>query len=109
MSMKRNVLHFIYGFLEGGSEHQMLQLARHMQAGGRYDVRVACLNRHGKLVGEAEALNGGEVPAFPVSSFRDRNALEQLRRFARFLREHEIAVVHTHDYYSNIFGMAGAA
>ena len=107
--MKLNVLHFIYGFLEGGTEHQMLQLARHMQAGDGYDVRVACLNCHGKLVGEAEALNRGEVAEFPVSSFRDRNALVQLRRFARFLREHEIAVVHTHDFYSNIFGMAGAA
>jgi glycosyltransferase involved in cell wall biosynthesis len=107
--MKRNVLHFIYGFLEGGSEHQMLQLARHMRAAGRYEVGIACLNRHGKLVGEAEAVNGGEVPEFPVSSFRDRNALAQLRRFARFLREREITVVHTHDFYSNVFGMAGAA
>jgi glycosyltransferase involved in cell wall biosynthesis len=33
--------------------------------------------------------------------------LTQVRRFASHLRSRQIRLVHTHDYYSNIFGMAG--
>jgi glycosyltransferase involved in cell wall biosynthesis len=34
--------------------------------------------------------------------------VKQLTRFARFLRERRIDIVHTHDFYTNVFGMIGA-
>ena len=61
------------------------------------------------LRGEIERLGVGEVPEYRLTSFYDKNAVVQVRRFARFLREHEIDLVHTHDFYTNIFGMAAAA
>ena len=105
---KGNVLHLIYGFLEGGTEHQLLQLTRLLQESETYKVRIACLTRTGNLLEAAERLVG-PIPEFPIKSFYGPQTFVQLRCFARFLREHEIDVVHTHDFYSNIFGMAGAA
>ena len=106
--MKRNVLYFIYGLGEGGAEHQMLQLAKRMKESGDYRVHIACLLRSGDLLDEAEQLVGEEVRGFPITSFYNRTMLVQLRRFASYLRENEIEIIHTQDFYSNIFGMIGA-
>lgn len=106
--MKRNVLYFIYGLGEGGAEHQMLQLAKRMKESGGYRVHIACLLRTGDLLDEAEQLVGEKVPGFPITSFYNRTMLVQLRRFAKYLRENEIEIVHAQDFYSNIFGMIGA-
>ena len=108
MPSKKNVLHLIGSFHQGGSEHQAVQLARQMHERGRYRVHLACLNRSGVLLAEARRL-GGEIPEFPLNSFYDGNMLRQLYRFARFLRQRGIEVVQTHDFYTNVFGMAGAA
>ena len=106
--MKRNVLYFIYGLGEGGAEHQMLQLAERMKSSG-HRVHIACLLRQGDLLAEAEAIVGHEVPGFPITSFYNQTMIEQLRRFAGYLRQNEVEVVHAQDFYSNIFGMIGAA
>jgi glycosyltransferase involved in cell wall biosynthesis len=35
--------------------------------------------------------------------------VQQTRRFVSYLKQHQIKIVHSHDFYSNIFGMTGAA
>ena len=107
--MKRNVLHLIGSFHEGGSERQAIQLARLLKESGIYNVHIACMDASGALRREVEKLGFEEIPEFPLTSFYDRNALRQLRRFVRVLRERKIDLVHTHDFYTNIFGMSGAA
>ena len=106
--MKPNVLQLIGSFNQGGSERQAVQLARLLHEGGRYRVHVACLDGSGPLRSEVEQLRLGDIAEFPLTSFYDRNMVTQLRRFATCLREREIDVLHTHDFYTNIFGMAGA-
>lgn len=106
--MKPSVLHIIDSFEQGGTERQAIQLVRLLQAEGRYDVRLACLNKHGVLLGEAEQLGLGEIIEYPLNSFYDRNFTTQLCRCVRFLKEHEVKVIHTHDFYTNIFGMIAA-
>jgi glycosyltransferase involved in cell wall biosynthesis len=96
-------------FNQGGSERQAVQLARLLAESGRCRVRVACLNPEGVLRGEVERLGLGEIPAYPLASFYDRRFVAQLRRFAAFLRAEKVDLVQTHDFYSNVFGMAGAA
>ncbi len=105
----RNVLHLVGSFHQGGSERQALQLARLLGASGRYGVRLASLDGDGVLRAEAEALAEGEVPRFALTSFHDAGTVRQLRRFARYLSANDIAIVHTHDFYTNVFGMVGAA
>ena len=106
--MKRNVLYFIYGLGEGGAEHQMLQLAKRMKESIGYRVHIACLLPTGDLLNETEQLVGEQVPGFPITSFYNHTMIVQLRRFAQYLREKEIEIIHTQDFYSNIFGMIGA-
>ncbi len=104
-----NVLHMIDSFEQGGSERLALQLVRQLHESGRCRVRLACLQNKGSLRGEADRLKLGEIPEYPLTSFYDRNFVTQLRRLARFLKENEIDVIHTHDFYTNIFGMTAAA
>lgn len=106
--MKPNVLHIVNSFDQGGTERQAVQLVRLLHEGERYRVHLACLNNRGILRDEAERLGLGEIAEYPLNSFYDRNFLKQLRRCVRFLREHKIDVVHTHDFYTNIFGMTAA-
>jgi glycosyltransferase involved in cell wall biosynthesis len=107
--MTYNVLHLLGSFHQGGSERQALQLARLEQESARCRVHLACLDPAGVLRAEAESIVGGAgMPAFPLTSFRDRNFLRQLRRCAATLREREIDIVQTHDFYTNVFGMAAA-
>ena len=106
--MKPNVLHIIDSFEPGGTERQAVQLVGLLHKSERYRVHLACLNNRGILRDEAERIGLGEIAEYPLNSFYDRNFLKQLRRCIRFLKENEIDVVHSHDFYSNIFGMIAA-
>lgn len=102
------VLHLINSFEQGGTERQTLQLARLLKESGRYTVRLACLNSHGVLRAEAEALGLGQIEQYKLTSFHDANFIKQVRWLARRLRSDRISVVHSHDFYTNVFGMAAA-
>src|SRR6185436_5951348 len=40
--------------------------------------------------------------------FYDRNFVLQLGRLVRFLKQNDIRILHSHDFYTNIFGMTAA-
>ena len=104
--MKPNVLQLIGSFHMGGSERQAVQLVRLLEK--RRDdckVFVASLNNEGVLRKEIEELGFTEIPEYKLTSFYDANFVRQLRRFARYLRENEIHVLQTSDFYTNVFGM----
>jgi len=103
------VLHLIDSFDQGGSERQALQLVSLLHREAAYTVHLASLKPDGILREQVESLSLGEIPSYPLTSFYDRNFLVQVRRLAAHLREWDIALVHTHDFYTNIFGMAAAA
>jgi glycosyltransferase involved in cell wall biosynthesis len=107
--VRHNVLQLIGSFNQGGSERQAVQLTRLLCESGHFNVFAATLDRSGPLSGEIERLCLHDVPEFPLTSFYNSNAVRQVRSFARYLRDKNIHVVHTHDFYTNIFGMAGAA
>ena len=102
------MLQLVPTFDQGGSERQAVQLTRLLHESGRVRVRVACLRRGGFLEPEVERLGLGEIEEFPLTSFYDLNFARQLRRLAAYLRAREIDVVQTHDFYTNVFGVAGA-
>jgi glycosyltransferase involved in cell wall biosynthesis len=76
-----------------------------MKQSGHYDVRIATLVPGGVLAREAEGMGFIEVPAYRLTSFYDWNMARQLWRCAAMLRSSRISVIHTHDFYSNVFGM----
>ncbi len=107
--MRHNVLQLIGSFHQGGSERQAVQLTRLLLESGRYNVFVATLDRNGILLEDVNSFGLNEVPEFRLNSFYDLHTARQTRRFAQYLKKHEIDVVHTHDFYTNVFGMAAAA
>lgn len=108
MLPKRNVCLLLNSFDQGGAEGQILLLTRLLLEGGRYRPHLACLRRGGVLLDEALRLGVGPIPEFPLTGFYNRNMAVQLRRFAGFLREREVDVIHTDGFYTNIFGLTGA-
>jgi glycosyltransferase involved in cell wall biosynthesis len=103
------VLHLVGSFHQGGSERQAIQLVSGLLRSGRFQPLVACLDGSGVLAREVERLGLGEVPAYPLTSFYNANAVKQTFVFSRMLRRERIAIVHAHDFYTNVFGLAGAA
>lgn len=85
-----------------------MQLTRLLLESGRWNVFVVTLERDGVLLDEIDRLGLINIPEFRLNSFYDLHAARQLRLFAQFLKQREIDVVHTHDFYTNIFGMAAA-
>jgi glycosyltransferase involved in cell wall biosynthesis len=106
--MKLNVLFIIDSFEQGGSERQAIQLLRQLHTSGRCRVHLACLQNRGSLREQADELGIGEIHEYALNSFYDLNFVRQLRRLVHFIKEKEIDIVHTHCFYTNIFGMTGA-
>jgi len=107
--VRYNALQLIGSFHSGGTERQAVQLTRLLLESGRCNVSVATLECDGALLPEVKRLGFNDIPEFRLNSFYDLHAARQVRRFAQYLKEHEIDVLHAHDFYTNIFGMAAAA
>lgn len=102
------VLQIVHGFIEGGSERQLVQMCSLLHGSAEFDVHVASLSSGGVLRSLIEQL---QVPLvdFPLQSFYGSSMLIQTRRFVSYLKQHQIKIVHSHDFYSNVFGMSAAA
>ena len=107
IEMKPNVLFIIDSFEQGGSERQAMQLLTQLHTSGQCRVHLACLQNRGSLRAEADQLGIGEIHEYALNSFYDLNFARQLRRLVHFIRKNKIDVVHTHCFYTNIFGMTG--
>src|SRR5262245_24353493 len=106
--LKPRVLQLIDSLYAAGSERQAAQLAHSLNESSRFEVFVACMRPMGNLAGELRQMGFNDILAFPITSFYDRSMVKQLGRFARFLKAQRIGIVHTHDFYTNVFGMIGA-
>lgn len=107
--MKKRVLQFINSFHQGGSERQAVQLTRLLVEDETFEVFLACLNNGGVLREEVERLGFTDIPEYKLTSFFNLNFWQQARNCAKFIQENKIEIIHTHDFYTNIFGMTAAA
>ncbi len=103
--MKPRILQLIDSFDEGGSERQAIDLTRRLYDGGKFEIHLATLKAEGVLRTQIEGLDLGPLPSFPLKSFYGPSGLTQLTKFIRHLRKSKIDILHTHDFYTNIFGM----
>lgn len=104
--MKPRILQIMGSFHNGGSERQAAALANALRVEGTFDVRLAVLDGDGPLRREAASFD--DIAEFPLTSFYDLNFVRQLWRCAAYLRDRRIDIIHTHDFYTNVFGMAAA-
>jgi hypothetical protein len=101
------VLHLVDTLFVGGTERQLLEQLRVLDR-RRWRPLAGSLHREGELLAELNAL---EVPhtAFPLrSSLGHPNTLYQIGRLAAHLVRHDVRLLHAHDFYSNVVGVAAA-
>ncbi len=104
----KNILQFIGSFHQGGSERQAVQLTRLLHFDKTYNVFAATMNKEGVLLTEIERIGLPEIPEFRLNSFYDANFFRQIKNCVQFIKQNEIAIVHTHDFYTNVFGILAA-
>jgi glycosyltransferase involved in cell wall biosynthesis len=106
--MKKNVLQLTGSFHQGGSERQAVQLTKLLREEGTYNIFLASLNNDGILREEVEKVGFTDIPEFKLTSFYDLNFARQLQNCVQFLKQNKIEIIHTHDFYTNVFGIAAA-
>ena len=94
-------------FAPGGTEGQMIELVRRLDS-SRWSVYLVCFAQRGAWF-ERAAGAVRSVVEFPVTSFKHPSTAKHLWAFAKWCRERHIAIAHTTELYSNIFGLPGAA
>ena len=90
----------------GGSERQLTEIAKSLDRGA-FQPHVACFHAEGF---RAEELRAAGVPLvrLPVKSFFGPSVLTGAAALGRYLREHNIELVHTFDVPMNLFGVPAA-
>jgi glycosyltransferase involved in cell wall biosynthesis len=102
------VLHVVDCLNVGGTERQLFELVRRLDR-ARFRPLVACFKSGGELLPKLTEL--GLVPVeFPLrGSLVQPNTAWQIARMARLCKRERVSVVHAHDFYSNVIGVAAAS
>jgi glycosyltransferase involved in cell wall biosynthesis len=86
----------------GGTENQFMTLSRRLDP-SRFELEFACLRRWGPFVNEI-AERRIPLVEYRVTSFRSVRTLAQQARLVRHITQRQIDVVHTYNFYGNVFG-----
>lgn len=100
------LLQFLPVFAIGGTERQVMNLTSGLNA-ARFDVHFGCNARGGEYLAEIEARR------IPVTEYRIRklfapHTFRQQMRFASYLNQHRIDIVHAYNFYANCFAIPAA-
>lgn len=99
------VVHVFVTLNLGGAERHLLTVLRHIDK-ERFDPLVLCLANRGELADEVERLN---IPmtSLELNSHRLWMPWNQFR-IAKWFKENQVHVVHTHMFHSNCYGRLAA-
>jgi L-malate glycosyltransferase len=100
------LLQFLTSFGIGGTERQMVNLMKGLDR-SRFALAVGCQRRSGELLNEALAL-GAPILEYPIRSFKQPATLGQVLRLARDIRRLDIHIVHSFNFYANVFAVPAA-
>lgn len=103
MSKRVRVLAFVTVFDVGGTERQVVALAKGLDR-SRFDLRVACFKRSGPFLAELEA-QGIPVVDYPIRNLHGPGTVKEQLRFARDLRRERTQILHTFNFYPNMFAI----
>jgi glycosyltransferase involved in cell wall biosynthesis len=105
--MKRiKLLKVVTAFYGGGTEGQVLKLAGSLDR-SRFDLQFAGLRKSGDLLKDYEALNV-PITEFQIKKLYDPRTFIQIFRFAKFMRNQRMEIVHSYNFYSNVFAIPAA-
>lgn len=100
------VLQFVDAFGIGGTERHVMNLGKALDP-VRFQLHLACLRRWGPFMEEAEAL-GAPIAEYPLTRLYNPRALRQQWRFGRDLRRARVEIVHSYNFYTNVFAIPAA-
>ncbi len=78
-------------FHPGGTEYQTTELVRRLDP-GRWRVHVACFHREGQWLERIEG-HAASLVEFPITSFKRRRTIDEIRRFAAWCSAERIEIV----------------
>ena len=97
------IAHVVLSLKVGGLERVVVDLVKGFRD-SNYSCVVCCLETRGEFAAEVDALG---VPLY-VFHKKDELDLNTIFRLARFLREHKVTIVHTHNPGPHIYGLLAA-
>lgn len=101
VSAKRHKLClFTSSFGHGGTEHQFVEIVTRLDR-DKYDLVVACQRYYGQFYEQVRDA-GLRVVNFPLSGLSVRTA-RSMGSWLRFVRREKLELLHTFDYYTNVF------
>lgn len=100
------LLKFLTGFGFGGTERQVVNLAGRLDR-NRFEPRFACTRRWGQFLPDVEA-QGIPIAEYPIHRLYNPTTLRQQWRFAAALRRQRIQIVHSYNFYANVFAVPAA-
>jgi glycosyltransferase involved in cell wall biosynthesis len=105
-SDKIKLLKFVTSFYIGGTERQFVNLSRAIDP-SRFDLHLACLERRGDLLNE---IDRSRIPVseYPVHSLYQPETFRQQLSLAGYLRRNKIQILHSYNFYSNVFAIPAA-
>ncbi|MET0153054.1 MAG: glycosyltransferase [Candidatus Binatia bacterium] len=107
MSGARPTILLVGGTLElGGTEGQFAEVACRLDR-SRFDVRVSCMRPEGPLRSRLEAA-GVSIGRAGRGSLRPVGFVSALVPLVRELRAHDVRIVHSFDFYSNLLCVPAA-
>lgn len=100
----------LYTFLTlfgiGGTEKQVAALARRLDR-ARFEQKFGCLRRWGPLLDDMER-EYGPIPEYRIPNLYSVRTLRQQLRLAVTLRRQRIQVLHSYNFYANVFSLPAA-
>ncbi len=90
----------------GGTEGQVLKLMQNLDR-HQFDLWFACLNKSGDILKDFERLNCPIAEYRIKSLYRPETFCRQLR-FAADIRTSKIQIVHSYNFYANMFALPAA-
>lgn len=105
-SSRVKLVQFTTLFAIGGTERHLVNLAQGLDP-SRFELHFACLKRQGEFLSDIENLRA-PVTEYGINSLYNRKAFQERLRFARYIRENHIQIVHTYNFYGNVFAIPAA-
>jgi len=106
ISGRLRVFSFVPHLRCGGTENQLIKLTEHCDP-NRFDRWFGFLDS-AAIEQDNEAVSRWPLKAYPISTFLSPSAVRQVFRLARDLRKIRPHVLHSYNFYANVFSIPAA-
>lgn len=93
-------------FAFGGTERQVINLATRLDR-SKFRLEMACLKKQGHFLDELEQQHI-PIREFPIKSLYNPWSFVQQSRLAAHIRRQRIQIVHSYNFYANVFAIPAA-